>query len=245
VDNRSIISANAEDRLAGRNFREVHEAATFLQGQACTFAARHIQDGTRRLLFNRAVSYYAREIIKDVEGGRQTASEGLEAIKAEQKSLTEQSFDVTAKAFGLGAGALQVTSGVGVCYVSVGTLCFTLGAAMIAHGANNIYENGRNLYEGRSDVEGPVRKGYQALAELSGKQLCAGNVIYGITDLGMSTYGVFKLVTKRDAWRLFRYVPADYVRAYKTAHPLVFVIDRTADSITMDNVMDQWRCVYD
>jgi hypothetical protein len=245
VDQRSILAENAKDMPARRNFRDVHEAATFLQGQACTFAARHIQDGTRRLLFNRTVSYYAREVIKDVEEGRKTASEGLEVIRAEQKSLTEQSFDVTTKAFGLGAGVLQIAGGVGVCYASAGTLCLTVGVAMMAHGANNVYENGRNLYEGRSDVEGPVRKGYQALAEVSGRQSCAGNVIYGISDLGMSAYGVLKLVTKRDAWRLFRYVPADYVRAYKTAHPLVFVIDRTADSITMDSVMDQWGCLYD
>ncbi|WP_434680284.1 DUF4225 domain-containing protein [Pseudomonas sp. R1-18] len=243
MDNRSITSANAEDRLAGRNFREVHEAATFLQGQACTFAARHIQDGTRRLLFNRAVSYYAREIIKDVEEGRKTASEGLKVIRAEQKSLTEQSFDVTTKAFGLGAGALQVTSGVGVCYVSVGTLCFTLGVAMIAHGTNNIYENGRNLYEGRSDVEGPVRKGYQALAELSGKQTCAGSILYGSVDLGMSAYGLTKFVTKPEAWRLFRHLPNDYIRAYKTTHPIFHAVDRPTDLFTAVNVVDQWECL--
>ncbi|WP_255342047.1 DUF4225 domain-containing protein, partial [Pseudomonas syringae] len=79
----------------------------------------------------------------------------------------------------------------------------------MAHGANNVYENGRNLWEGRSDTEGPVRKGYQAAAKAVGYEAREGNLAYGSADLAMSVYGVTKLVLKPDSWRLFRYIRTD------------------------------------
>lgn len=86
---------------------------------------------------------------------------------------------------------------------------------MMAHGANNIYENGRNLLEDRTDTEGPVRKGYQAIAKSVGYEAREGNLAYSTADLGLSVYGLSRYILKPDAWRLFRYVRTDYVRSYK------------------------------
>ncbi|WP_229624394.1 DUF4225 domain-containing protein [Pseudomonas syringae] len=109
----------------------------------------------------------------------------------------------------------------------------------MAHGANNVYENGRNLWEGRSDTEGPVRKGYQAAAKAVGYEAREGNLAYGSADLAMSVYGVTKLGLKPDSWRLFRYIRTDYVRAYRNTSVPVLVIDRAADSITVDGMQKQ------
>lgn len=238
-------STNDEQSSERKDFRKVREAAAFLQGQACTLAARHIQDGTLRLQFNREVAYYMRTIVKDVEGGKKSVAEGLNAIEDEKHSLQRQSIDISFKTSGLVAGLLQVGSGLGICYASAGTLCFTVGAALILHGSNNIYENGRNLYEGRSDVEGPVRKVYQAVAKLSGKQQCAGNVVYGTVDLGLSAYGLLGLKLKDDAWRLFNYVRSDKIRGYQDIKPLVFGVERAADLATGTSIFEQWKCAYE
>ncbi|WP_024696009.1 DUF4225 domain-containing protein [Pseudomonas syringae] len=227
------------------NLWRVREAATHLAGQACTLSARHINDGTLRLQFNREVAYYARSIVRDVEAGTKSVDEGLKAIKAEQNGLLRQSSEIGQKTVGLAAGVLQVTGGVGVCYASAGMLCAVFGGAMIAHGANNIYENGRNLLEDRSDVEGPVRKGYQAVAKVAGKRECAGNTVYGMADLGLSAYGVFRLVIKPDAWRLFKYYDADKIRAYKTTPLAVLVTERASDTVTAASVFDQLSCLYE
>ncbi|WP_241150513.1 DUF4225 domain-containing protein, partial [Pseudomonas viridiflava] len=104
------------------------------------------------------------------------------------------------------AGTLQVTNGVAVCYGSFGTLCLVFGVPLMAHGANNIYENGRNLIEDRSDTQGPTRKAYQELSKLAGGTEFHGNMAYGTVDLGLSIYGVTRLVVKPEAWKLFDYV---------------------------------------
>jgi hypothetical protein len=219
----------------------VSKAAGNLTNQACTLGARHINDGTLRLQFNREVSYYARGIVNDVAQGRKSAEQGLKEIKNEQSSLLSQSKEVAQKGVGVIAGALQIVTGASICYGSAGTLCLLAGTPLMLHGTNNVYENGRNLWEGRSDVQGPVRKGYQEIAKVVGHGDAEGNMMYGAGELVMSAYGVTRLVLRPDSWRLFRFVRADYVRAYKNTPIPVLVLDRTADAITVDGMLDQWK----
>ncbi|KAF2395274.1 DUF4225 domain-containing protein [Pseudomonas frederiksbergensis] len=193
----------------------VSKAAGSLTNQACTLSARHIKDGTLRLQFNREVSYYARGIVNDVAQGRKSVNQGLKAIKSEQSSLLNQSWEIAKKGAGAIAGGMQIIAGAGICYGSAGTLCLVGGIPMMAHGANNIYENGRNLLEDRNDTEGPTRKFYQTIAKWAGKTDREGNIAYGSADIATSIYGLFRLTLKPDAWRLFRYVRTDYVRSYK------------------------------
>ncbi|WP_240350509.1 DUF4225 domain-containing protein, partial [Pseudomonas viridiflava] len=115
-------------------------------------------------------------------------------IETAQRSFVDQSLEIGKKSVGILAGTLQVTSGVAVCYGSAGTLCLVFGVPLMAHGANNIYENGRNLIEDRSDTQGPTRKAYHALSKLAGGTEFHGNMAYGTVDLGLSLYGMGRLV---------------------------------------------------
>ncbi|BBP70748.1 hypothetical protein PHLH6_27520 [Pseudomonas sp. Seg1] len=214
----------------------VSNAAANLANQACTLSARHIKDGTLRIQFNREVSYYARGIVNDVAQGKRSPEQGLKAIKDEQNSLLSQSVEIARKGVGAIAGALQFVAGAGICYGSAGALCLFVGAPLMAHGANNTYENGRNLWEGRSDIQGPVRKGYQETAKLIGGGAFEGNMAYGAVDLGLSVYGLDRLVLKPDAWRLFRYVHSDYVRGYENVSKKVLATEVISDGITIRSV---------
>lgn len=202
-------------QLKNNDYWLVSKAAGNLTNQACTLGARHIKDGTLRLQFNREVSYYARSIVNEVSLGKKSPEQGLMDIKNEQSGLLSQSWEIAKKGAGTIAGAMQIITGAGVCYGSAGTLCLVAGVPMMAHGANNVYENGRNLLEDRIDTEGPVRQGYQAVAKAVGYGEREGNMAYGATDIGLSAYALSRYVLKPDAWRLFRYVRADYVRSYK------------------------------
>ena len=193
----------------------VSAAARKLGSQASALGTRHIKDGTLRLQFNREVAYYAKSIVDDVSQGKKTPEQGLQDIKNEQSSLLSQSWEVAKKGAGAIAGAMQIITGGGICYASVGTLCLVAGVPMMAHGANNIYESGRNLLEDRTDTEGPVRKGYQAIAKSVGYEEREGNLAYSSADLGLSAYGLSRYILKPDAWRLFRYIRTDHIRAYK------------------------------
>ncbi len=168
--------------------------------------------------------------------GRKSADQGLEEIKSEQSSLLSQASEIAQKGVGAIAGALQFATGAGICYGSAGTLCLFFGAPLMVHGANNVYENGRNILENRSDTEGPVRKGYQAVAKSFKYTEREGNIAYGSIDVGMSIYGAGRMVLKADAWRLFRYVRTDYVRAYKNTPTPVFILERTADVISTHGI---------
>lgn len=103
---------------------------------------------------------------------------------------------------------------------------------MMMHGANNLYENGRNLLERRSDTKGPVRKAYQAVAKSMGGAELEGNMAYGAVDLTLSAYGVGRMVLRPDAWRLFRYVNTDYVRAYNLVGRKALMFEGVSNGIT-------------
>ncbi|MDF3840688.1 DUF4225 domain-containing protein [Pseudomonas citronellolis] len=214
----------------------VSDAARKLGSQAGTLGARHIKDGTLRLQFNREVAYYARSIVNDVEQGKKSPEQSLNDLKNEQNSLLSQSLEVAQKGVGAIAGALQFAAGAGICYGSAGMLCLFAGAPLMAHRANNAYENGRNLWEGCSDIQGPVRKGYQEAAKMMGGGDFEGDMAYGTVDLGLSAYGVGRLILKPDAWRLFRYVRADYVRGYENSSKAALTFEVISDTAAVNSM---------
>ncbi|WP_249672080.1 DUF4225 domain-containing protein [Pseudomonas abieticivorans] len=128
---------------------------------------------------------------------------------------------------------MQFATGAGICYASLGTLCALMGVPIMAHGANNVYENGRNLWTGKSDAQGPVRHAYHGAAGLMNRGQLEGNLAYGAIDIGMSMYGVTRLVLKPDARRLFRYIRTDYIQSYKQAKIGTLTIDSIATGITL------------
>ena len=217
----------------------VSAAAAKLGSQASTLGVRHIKDGTLRLQFNREVAYYAKRIIDDVQQGKKSPEQGLKELKDEQNSLLSQSLEVAQKGVGVIAGALQFAAGAGICYASVGTLCVLAGLPLMLHGANNTYENGRNLWEKRSNIQGPIRKGYQAVAKRVGAGEFEGNMAYGAVDVGLSAYGVGRRVLTPDAWRLFRYVRTDYVRGYQGAGKGALTLEAISNTATMNAVYQE------
>ncbi|ORM67768.1 DUF4225 domain-containing protein [Pantoea rwandensis] len=119
---------------------------------------------------------------------------------------------------GVVLGSLQVIAGIGVIEVSLATgMVFGVGfgALLVAHGANSIQESILNLYEGVDDSKGFMKKTYIAGAEFFGFDQRAGELAYSVMDLGLSAYGMGRLIIKPEIWRLFRYLPTDYVRGVK------------------------------
>ena len=223
----------------GHGLAEVEQAAISLQGQACTLSARHIQDGMLRLQFNREIACFAQGILEDVKAELKDAQEGLDAITAEIKRLSIQSFEVGKKVVGVAAGTAQIATGAGVCTGSGGTLCLFFGIPLVSHGVNNIYENGHNLIGNRTDTEGWVRKQYQGLSVWLGGTEHEGNMAYGAADLGLSFYGSVRLIKKPDAWRLWRYTESDKVRAYKNTSKYALGLEAIGDGATLHSLHEE------
>lgn len=214
----------------------VSDAAARLTSYACTISARHLKDDVLRLQFNRELAYYAKNVVNDVERGQISPEQGLQDIEREYKTLRNQILEIIKKGSGAVAGGLQFATGASICYLSGGMLCSVAGVPMMLHGANNVYENSRNLIQGRSDAEGPVRKGYQTAAKALGGRARDGNIAYGFGDLGLSVYGMWRMVLKPGAWRLFRYVEADKIRAYKVMGSGPLVLEVGVDMMTGEQV---------
>ncbi len=235
-----MTPANKKPHVSSNNYWEVSHAAGLLTSQACTVSARHIRDGMLRIQFNREVAYYARGIVADVESGKKSAEEGLKEIKGESESLLSQIAAYGKNVFGLLGGGLQVAGGLTMCGASRGLGC-PIGLLIATQGANNIYENANNIYEGRTDTEGPMRDGYQAISRwISGSEY-GGNMAYGAADLIMSGWGIFRLVPKKDAWRLYRYVRTDKEIAIKQAAAEVIILESGANTSTLHTMTEEWK----
>ncbi|MDD2059980.1 DUF4225 domain-containing protein [Pseudomonas sp. GD03860] len=212
-------------RLDSNAYWDVSEAAARLTKQACTSSARLFSDGKQRMQFNREFAYYAKRVVDDVALGKKAPEQGLSELNQILRRLATKTVEIGRKGIGIVAGVAQVGTGAGICYASVGTLCAVAGVPLMAHGANNIYENGRKVLEGRSDVEGPVRKGYQRISKALGGSRSEGNIAYASMDLGFSSYGLFRMIIKPEAWRLYYYLPSDYVRSYQRAGGLSLAVE--------------------
>lgn len=232
-------SVNKKKIASTDGYWQVSHAASVLTSQACTISARHIQDGMLRIQFNREVAYYARGIVRDVEGGRKSAEEGLHALRDEQSVLTK-SATALQQGIGLAAGVLQVTGGFAMCGGTYGLGC-GIGLLTATHGLNNIYENGTNLLEARTDSEGYVRKFYQGASEFFGGSEFEGNMAYGAFDLAFSGVAAFRKVLKPGSWRLYEYVKTDYVRAHKRLKKRAIMFDRAADAVTGNSMYQELK----
>lgn len=227
-------------RLDSDAFWEVNDAAVRLTKQACTSSARLLRDGRQRMQFNRELAYYAKRVVDDVELGNRTPESGISELTQTMRRLAKATVDLASKSVGVVAGGAQLATGVGICYASVGTLCAVAGIPLMAHGANNMYEGGRNIFEGRSDVEGPVRKVYQSASKALGGSTANGNVAYATADIGLSVFSLSRLILKPGAWRLFYWLPNDYVRSYSAAGRASLIIEASANSQSIYQVQKEF-----
>lgn len=85
---------------------------------------------------------------------------------------------------------------------------------MIFHGLGNLEQSVGEAVYGKSYVN-MTRKGYQYVADFLGYSKEAGDIAFYTVDIGLSIRGMSKLVVKKDAWKLFRYLRDDLERAYK------------------------------
>lgn len=170
-----------------------------LSAQAVTSSASVIRDNSVRASFLSSITLYGQSVINDVKRGSKSIDQAMNELLKEKRSLIEQAKEIAVHGVGAIAGAMQIAAGVGTCFIggtfTAGALCFTAGSALMAHGANNVYENTWGAYVG--DNEGPLREGYEKIAQTLGYSKGYGDVAYSTTDLVLSLYALsFKTAIK-------------------------------------------------
>ncbi|MFJ2412247.1 DUF4225 domain-containing protein [Pseudomonas sp. NPDC087814] len=86
-----------------------------------------------------------------------------------------------------------------------------------------------------------LRKGYHSALSAMGYGEREANMAYGSVDIGLSAYSVTRHVLKPDAWRLFRYLNTDKIRAYKTMGPTSLAFEAGADVLTLKNLYQETK----
>lgn len=222
-------------------FWEVNAAASGLVSYGCSVSARYLQDRRLRMQFNRELAYYARRVVSDVYERKISPEEGLQELESESRNIRKDGYRIFTQTIGAIGGAGQMLAGGGICYGSAGTLCAFVGAPLIAHGTNNFYENARGLFEARDDVEGPVRKAYQTVAEAVGYSEREGNLAYLGSDLVLSVSALLRAVPRADAWRLFKYYRMDKEAAIRQMGGGALFIEMGVNSSTGYQLYEEYK----
>jgi Protein of unknown function (DUF4225) len=142
---------------------------------------------------------------------------------------------------GILIGGLTVLGGLTVVAGSLATgniLGVVAGATIILHGANGIQEVIKNLIYDTDSSTGFMLNGYIATAEYLGFDTKVGIMAYNLMSIGLSGYGMARLVLKPDAWRLFRYIPTDYVRNIKTMGYGSLMIEGMGNTLSLKAIND-------
>lgn len=123
--------------------------------------------------------------------------------------------------------------------ISTGNIIGVIGgAAIIAHGFNAVQESVENLLNGTDSATGFAQSGYIATAEFLGFEKKAGVLAYNLMSIGLSGYGMARMVLKPQAWRLFNYIPTDYARNIKTMGYGSLAIEGISNSVSIKAIND-------
>lgn len=108
---------------------------------------------------------------------------------------------------GIVIGSLQVVGGMGIIAGSVahGNIIGVIaGATVMVHGFGNISESMR--------YGNFVRDGYEDTAFFFGFDKSVGTLAYNTVNLSTSLYGLARSTLNPESWRLFIYMPTDFIR---------------------------------
>lgn len=144
-------------------------------------------------------------------------------------------------------GAGQIITGLSIAGMSLfsgNAIGIFAGATIFLHGLNNADESFRNIRYDRNDTEGFLRGGYVVTAEFLGFSPVTGRIAYGLADLSLSGYGLARMVLKPDSWRLYRYLPSNFIRNVKTVGAPSLALEALGDTFTLKGIYDQRQESY-
>ncbi|HDL6887651.1 TPA: DUF4225 domain-containing protein [Yersinia enterocolitica] len=198
----------------------------------------HISDAFLRIKFENDIKEFAERNLTFIRNAKTDleCKEGIENIKNEcyhvstqdsMLSLKQAKVYISAKieqhdkiigyvidGIAVILGGMQLVAGLGIVAGSIasGNIVGTIvGAHLILNGASSSIAGIERL-KGNKNAIDFMQDTYMGAAEFLGFERKTGMMAYYTADLTTSFYGVIKLSLKPDAWRLYRYLPADYYR---------------------------------
>ncbi|MDF7669732.1 PAAR domain-containing protein [Orbaceae bacterium ESL0721] len=213
----------------------IREDAKRLLQCADELCDKHLYHDDIKQSFKTEVKQFADDIIYQVDTDNISYTEGAEAIKEEEKSLWEQSFEWLSRGLSIFGGVGLITAGVAICTSGYGCV---IGLYLGAHGANSIQE-------GITGKDGFLKPVYHTVASWFGKDKEFGDLAYNIADLVFSGYGLLKLVpkinkfTNTTKFKLWYHGKQDLERAYKQISHWSLITEVINDALTISKVSEE------
>lgn len=240
--------------------------ADALRDMARQAGIRHIKSLILRENFNREMGSFIEEQLKSINraSSERECKFFLDNLHQEKAFISEQSLSLNIKkarvvvsaeltntlrtwgyfinGVGVIIGTGQIVAGAGIVVTSILTgnvIGVIAGATIVLHGANNVYESSQNIKINQNDTQGFLRSGYVKTAKFLGFSATTGRVAYSVADISLSGYGLARMILKPDSWRLYRYLPSDFIRNVKVVGAPSLALEALGDSITLKSIYDQ------
>ena len=199
---------------------------------------KHLYHDDIKQAFKQEVEVFANDIVEQVDSGAMTYEQGAGKIKAEEKSLSEQSREWIIRGLSIFGGLAMIATGAAMCTTGIGCV---IGAYVGAHGLNSIQE-------GVTGQDGFLKSTYQAAARELGMSESVGTLVYDLVDIGISVRGKLKLVPKKDELgtpvrKLWHYGRQDLVRHYTQMKKLALAGEVGVDLISLQNLFKDFKNV--
>ncbi len=241
-------------------------AASELSSTANMLSFLHLRDGFLRMQFQDDIQSFIDAQLSKIRSGTsdQSCMECIQNLKQEHEYLTIQDrmlrtgeaavhasvelvkngevWGYIVNGVGVVLSGMQVIAGVSVMAVSFSTgnvIGIAFGGMLTLHGVNGFQESVENIVYNKSDSVGVLKQGYIATAEFLGFDQKVGEIAYSTMDIALSLYGIFRLVQKPEAWRLFYYINTDYVRGIKEMSRKELYIEIYNDSMAIKSISDR------
>lgn len=228
-----------QNRLSSYYRAMANAEAKELSRVANSASLMHLKDGFVRMQFQDEISLFIREQLNKLSYAK-TEDEFqacLNKLKSERENLqaedrmltsgeakltasvkvvaTEEGFSFTINAVGVVVGLGQAIVGMGLLFTlatPAGVVGAAYGALLVMHGINDAYESYGNIRNKRSDSRGFLKDSYMKSANFLGFDERIGELAYHGATMGLSWYGMTRLVLRPGTLSLFNHMPSDYVR---------------------------------
>ncbi|WP_191923167.1 DUF4225 domain-containing protein [Pantoea agglomerans] len=246
---------------------QANDAAHYLRMTARRLSSQHLKNLISHINFNNEVDRFIEAQIQGIKKAtdERECKLCLSNLQEEKKSLHQQdaalrmgsaklvvsaelvnnhldNLGYFVNGVGLLIGTGQIITGLSIAGVSLfsgNVIGIFAGGMIFLHGINNAYESFQNIRFDRDNTEEFLRSGYVKTAEFLGFSAVTGRIAYSVADLTLSGYGLSRMVLKPDSWRLYRYLPSDFIRNVKTVGAPSLALEALGDSITLKSIYDQ------
>ncbi|MBO1811543.1 DUF4225 domain-containing protein [Serratia ureilytica] len=203
---------------------------------ANTVSASHLKDGLTRFKFVEEIRGLITQQLTALRKAKSidAYTQATQVLQAETANLLEQDRLIRTKAAQLYAkvefvkenneivgyvisavsvvlAGFEIVAGVAL-FGTMTPVGMLAGATLVLDGLNGISKEINNNLLGKQESQGVFADGATSAAEFLGFQGNTGLAVYNGISLAANVYGVFGLIRKQNAWRLFHYVPQDFYR---------------------------------